>query len=187
MSTFIVECDKATWFTAGFDRKNEQVSRQLCEQIFSSVLDGHPLIANKSSWRSFPWIWNRRWFHRNIVLIGDALHTAHYSIGSGTRLAMEDAVALVRSLEAHPRDPGSALESFQAQRQPAVEKLVAASKVSAAWYADFPKHMKLAPVELAHSYIIRSGRVDPALLRAMAPGFAERLQQAEKGKDRLSS
>jgi 2-polyprenyl-6-methoxyphenol hydroxylase-like FAD-dependent oxidoreductase len=179
MSTFIVECDRATWLRAGFDTLSGEEARALCEPIFAAALGGHRLIANKSAWRSFPWIWNRRWFHRNMVLAGDALHTAHYSIGSGTRLAMEDVIALVKSLEAHPGNPNEALAHYQAKRQPIVEKLVEASRVSAAWYANFPSHMKLSPVELARSYILRSGRMDGARLRQMAPRFVKRLEEAE--------
>jgi 2-polyprenyl-6-methoxyphenol hydroxylase-like FAD-dependent oxidoreductase len=182
MSTFIVECDRKTWLRAGFDTLDEEGARALCERIFETALGGHRLIANKSAWRNFPWIWNRRWFHRNMVLVGDALHTAHYSIGSGTRLAMEDVIALVKSLEAYPKDRNGALANYQAERQPIVEKLVEASRVSAAWYANFPSHMKLSPIELARSYISRSGRMDDARLRQIAPGFVKRLEEAESAK-----
>jgi 2-polyprenyl-6-methoxyphenol hydroxylase-like FAD-dependent oxidoreductase len=182
MSTFIVECDYASWLRAGFDTLDGEEARALCERIFATALGGHRLIANKSAWRSFPWIWNRRWFHRNMVLVGDALHTAHYSIGSGTRLAMEDVIALVKSLEAYPKDRNEALAHYQAERQPIAEKLVEASRVSAAWYANFPSHMKLSPIELARSYISRSGRMDDARLRQMAPGFVKRLEDAESAK-----
>jgi 2-polyprenyl-6-methoxyphenol hydroxylase-like FAD-dependent oxidoreductase len=174
MSTFIVECDRATWLCAGFDRLDPEGSRALCERIFAETLDGHPLLANRSSWRNFPWIWNRRWSHRNMVLMGDALHTAHYSIGSGTRLALEDALALVKALERHPADLPAAFERYESERRPIVEKLVVASRESAAWYADFPRHMRLSPVELAYSYIKRSGRVDDGRLREIAPAFMRR-------------
>jgi 2-polyprenyl-6-methoxyphenol hydroxylase-like FAD-dependent oxidoreductase len=171
MSTFIVECDPATWVRAGLDRAGEEESRRLCEQVFAATLDGHPLISNRSIWRNFPWVWNNRWFVDNVVLIGDALRTAHYSIGSGTRLAIEDALALTKALEAEPGDLTAALARYEASRRPAVEKLVAASQRSAAWYERFPEHMRLAPAELAMSYIRRSGRVDDQRLRAMAPRF----------------
>jgi 2-polyprenyl-6-methoxyphenol hydroxylase-like FAD-dependent oxidoreductase len=171
MSTFIVECDRNSWLKAGFDHLDEDSSRARCEDIFSETLDGHPLIANKSQWRNFPWLWNERWSHRNMVLLGDALHTAHYSIGSGTRLALEDVLALVSALEANPDDLGAAFASYETSHRPAVEKLVKAAKTSAAWYADFPSHMRLAPLDLAFSYITRSGRVDLERLRNMSPGF----------------
>lgn len=174
MSTFIVECDPATWRRAGLDRASEEESRQICEQVFAKALGGHALISNRSIWRSFPWVANARWRDGNVVLIGDALHTAHYSIGSGTRLALEDALALVKALEASPGDLPAALAGYEAARRPAVEALVAASRRSADWYERFPEHMRLEPLELAMSYIRRSGRVDEERLRASAPRFMAR-------------
>jgi 2-polyprenyl-6-methoxyphenol hydroxylase-like FAD-dependent oxidoreductase len=171
MSTFIVECDPATWARAGFATKTEEETRALCERVFSDTLQGHPLVSNRSLWRNFPWIWNERWSYRNMVLLGDALHTAHYSIGSGTRLALEDALALTKALEAEPGDLPAALARYEATRRPIVEKLVEASKTSALWYERFSEHMRLAPLDLAMSYICRSGRIDGERLRAMAPRF----------------
>jgi 2-polyprenyl-6-methoxyphenol hydroxylase-like FAD-dependent oxidoreductase len=171
MSTFIVECDPATWVRAGLDTATEEESRRICEGVFAATLQGHPLVSNRSIWRSFPWVWNQRWSHGNVVLIGDALRTAHYSIGSGTRLALEDALALVKALEAMPADVPAALSRYEADRRPIVEKLVAASRRSAAWYEHFPEHMRLAPLDLAMSYIQRSGRIDAERLHAMAPRF----------------
>jgi 2-polyprenyl-6-methoxyphenol hydroxylase-like FAD-dependent oxidoreductase len=100
MSTFLIECDPATWQRYGFADKTVEQSQAICEQVFAATLDGHALVSNKSVWRNFPWIWNERWSHGNRVLIGDALHSAHFSIGSGTRLAIEDAIALTKALEA---------------------------------------------------------------------------------------
>lgn len=171
MSTFIVECDPATWTRAGLDTAGEEASRRICEGVFAATLKGHPLVSNRSIWRSFPWVWSERWWHGNVVLIGDALHTAHYSIGSGTRLAMEDALALAKALEAEPSDVPAALGRYEAERKPIVAKLVDASRRSAAWYERFPEHMRLKPLDLAMSYIQRSGRVDAERLRAMAPRF----------------
>ena len=171
MSTFIVECDPATWARAGLDRATDEASRAICERVFAATLLGHPLISNRSIWRNFPWVRNDRWTHGNVVLVGDALRTAHYSIGSGTRLAIEDALALTKALEAEPGDLPAALGRYEATRRPIVEKLVAASRMSAAWYERFPEHMRLAPLDLAMSYIQRSGRVDGERLRAMAPQF----------------
>jgi 2-polyprenyl-6-methoxyphenol hydroxylase-like FAD-dependent oxidoreductase len=173
MSTFIVECDPATWARAGLDKATEEESRRICEGVFSATLQGHPLISNRSIWRSFPWVWNERWSHGKVALIGDALHTAHYSIGSGTRLAMEDALALAKALEAAPGNVPAALSHYEAARRPVVDKLVAASRRSAAWYERFPEHMRLAPLDLAMSYIQRSGRIDAGRLRDMAPNFME--------------
>jgi 2-polyprenyl-6-methoxyphenol hydroxylase-like FAD-dependent oxidoreductase len=174
MSTFIVECDPTTWARAGLDRASETESRAICEEVFTSTLEGHALVSNRSIWRSFPFLWNKRWSYRNVVLIGDALRTAHYSIGSGTRLALEDALALTKALEAEPRDLLAALAHYEAERRPIVEKLVAASRLSAAWYDRFPEHMALEPADLAMSYIMRSGRIDEDRLRAMSPRFMAR-------------
>jgi len=98
MSTFLIECDPATWRRYGFADKTIEESQAVCEKVFAATLDGHRLVSNKSVWRNFPWIWNERWSFKNMVLIGDALHSAHFSIGSGTRLAIEDAIALVKAL-----------------------------------------------------------------------------------------
>ena len=108
MSTFLVECDAATWQAYGFEHKTIEQSQAICEEVFADTLDGHPLVSNKSVWRNFPWIWNENWSHGNMVLIGDALHSAHFSIGSGTRLAIEDAIALTKALEAETRYSRSA-------------------------------------------------------------------------------
>jgi 2-polyprenyl-6-methoxyphenol hydroxylase-like FAD-dependent oxidoreductase len=174
MSTFIVECDRSTWLRAGFAEKTEKETRAICESVFSDTLDGHQLVNNKSIWRNFPWIWNERWSHRNMVLVGDALHTAHFSIGSGTRLALEDVIALTNALDNEPCDLRAALEAYEAARRPVVEKLVKAAKTSASWYQNFPEHMKLAPFDFGYSYITRSGRIDDDQLRAASPRFMER-------------
>jgi 2-polyprenyl-6-methoxyphenol hydroxylase-like FAD-dependent oxidoreductase len=171
MSTFIVECDRATWLRAGFDRMEPEAARAVCARVFAEALDGHPLVSNRSVWRNFPWIANERWSFRNTVLVGDALRTAHFSIGSGTRLALEDAIALAKALDDERGDIVTGLARYEAERRPIVDKLVAASKTSAAWYERFPEHMRLSPLDFAFSYITRSGRVDMERLRAMAPRF----------------
>ncbi len=165
MSTFLVECDSATWQRYGFADKTIEQSQAICEQVFADTLDGHRLVSNKSVWRNFPWIWNERWWFGNMVLIGDALHSAHFSIGSGTRLAIEDAIALVKALEAET-DVSTALERYQAERKPIVQKLVKAARTSADWYEKFPEHMQLGLMDFAYSYITRSGRIDDTRLRA---------------------
>jgi 2-polyprenyl-6-methoxyphenol hydroxylase-like FAD-dependent oxidoreductase len=186
MSTFLVECDLASWQRYGFADKTIEESKAICEQVFAATLNGHGLISNKSVWRNFPWVWNERWFFKNIVLIGDALHSAHFSIGSGTRLAIEDAIALSKALETeHQVD--AALARYQSERQPIVKKLVTAARTSADWYTKFPEHMKLGLMDFGHSYITRSGRIDDARLRAMAPSFmaryeASRPRAADGGK-----
>jgi 2-polyprenyl-6-methoxyphenol hydroxylase-like FAD-dependent oxidoreductase len=178
MSTFLVECDPTTWQRYGFADKSVEQSQAICEQVFAATLDGHPLISNKSVWRNFPWIWNERWWSGNKVLIGDALHSAHFSIGSGTRLAIEDAIALAKALDA-ARDIPAALARYETERKPIVKKLVTAARTSADWYEKFPEHMKLGLMDFAYSYITRSGRIDDERLRAMSPLFMARYEAAK--------
>ncbi|MFL6790130.1 MAG: FAD-dependent monooxygenase [Bradyrhizobium sp.] len=170
MSTFLVECDRATWQAYGLAYKDIEQSKAICEEVFAEALGGRPLVSNRSVWRNFPWVWNEHWSFKNMVLIGDALHSAHFSIGSGTRLAIEDAIALTRALEAEAH-VSTALARFEAERKPIVKKLVTAAHTSADWYEKFPEHMKLDLMDFAYSYITRSGRIDDARLRAMSPAF----------------
>ena len=179
MSTFLVECDLATWQRYGFADKTIEQSQAICEQVFASTLEGHRLVSNKSVWRNFPWIWNEHWSFKNMVLVGDALHSAHFSIGSGTRLAIEDAIALTRALEAEEKI-SAGLNRYQAERQPIVKKLVTAARTSAGWYEKFPDHMKLGLMDFAYSYITRSGRIDDARLRAMSPAFMARYEASRR-------
>jgi 2-polyprenyl-6-methoxyphenol hydroxylase-like FAD-dependent oxidoreductase len=175
-STFIVEVDEATFARAGFDGMADVEARALCEKVFADALDGHPLISNNSIWRQFPLVHNKRWSHGNCVLLGDALHTAHFSIGSGTRLAMEDAIALDKALGLHGDDVPAALGAYEAARRPILEKLVNGANGSAEWYQRFAEHMTLAPVDFAMSYITRSGRVDIERLRKLSPRFVARYE-----------
>lgn len=171
MSTFIVECDEPTWRRAGLDRMDDAASRAYCERVFAPDLGGKPLVSNKSLWRNFPLLMNERWIAGNAVLIGDALRTGHFSIGSGTRLAFDDAIVLARAFDAG-NDVGKVLEEFERQRRPVVEKLVAAANRSSYWYEKFPEKMRaLDPVQLAYDYMTRSGRMTDERLRAEAPAF----------------
>ncbi|WP_315834768.1 FAD-dependent monooxygenase [Bradyrhizobium prioriisuperbiae] len=184
MSTFLVECDRATWQRYGFADKSPEESQAICEQVFAHTLGGHKLVSNRSIWRNFPWVWNQHWSFKNIVLIGDALHSAHFSIGSGTRLAIEDAIALTKALEAERDDCPAALRRYEAERKPIVQKLVAAARTSADWYEKFPEYMSLSLEDFAMSYITRSGRIDIARLRAMAPAFMARYEASRSAEHR---
>lgn len=175
-STFIVECEEMAFQRAGFSSMSELEYRAICESIFACALDGARLIDNKSIWRQFPVMSNRRWFYRNRVLVGDALHTAHYSIGSGTRLAMEDVIALVTALRETDFNLSNALPMYQAERQPILEKLVNAASSSAHWYERFGEHMSLTPWEFALSYITRAGRLTREKIRMTSPKFAAGLE-----------
>jgi 2-polyprenyl-6-methoxyphenol hydroxylase-like FAD-dependent oxidoreductase len=171
MSTFVAECDANTWRRVGFAEMGDDATIDYLERVFAGTLHGERLVSNKSIWRNFPNLRNERWSVNNLVLIGDALRTAHFSIGSGTRLAMEDAIALARALREHRGDVPSALAAFEAARRPIVDKLVAAADSSGAWYDRFPEHMELSPRKFAWSYIQRSGRIDPERLRKISPRF----------------
>jgi 2-polyprenyl-6-methoxyphenol hydroxylase-like FAD-dependent oxidoreductase len=171
MSTFIVECDLPTHAAAGFAAMTDGESRAYCERLFAPDLAGHPLVSNNSLWRQFPVTSVENWTAGNRVLIGDALRSVHFSIGSGTRLALEDAIALWRAILEHPNDVDDALRAFEAARRPVVEKLLGAAAGSYAWYENIARNMALAPMDLAYDYMTRSGRVDDARLRRIAPRF----------------
>jgi 2-polyprenyl-6-methoxyphenol hydroxylase-like FAD-dependent oxidoreductase len=171
MSTFIVELNEPVWQRSGLAGMNGEGQRAWCADAFRDTLRGRPLISNRSLWRQFPVVRNEHFFAGNRVLLGDALHTAHFSIGSGTRLAMEDALSLARNVAAHGADIAAALAAFEAERRPILEELVGAARASASWYERFGEIMALSPAAFALSYIQRSGRIDPARLRTMAPRF----------------
>jgi 2-polyprenyl-6-methoxyphenol hydroxylase-like FAD-dependent oxidoreductase len=188
-STFLVEVDAPTWQRTGFGRMDAAATRAYCEQVFESELDGHRLVANKSVWRNFPVVHNQRWWTGNKVLVGDALHTAHFSIGSGTRLAMEDMIALVKALGEHPGSVREALESYESSRRPIVETLVKAANASMSWYEHMGEHMRLTPHDFVYSYITRSGRISDERLRQIAPSFMATYEQhrgsaAAQGKEK---
>ena len=170
-STFLVEVDEATYQRAGFQTMGEADSLRLCEQVFAPDLQGHALLSNRSTWRRFPVIRNARFFSGRTVLIGDALRTVHFSIGSGTRLAMEDAIALAKALR-EGADLDAALARFQAEREPPMSKIWDAANVSLRWYERMGEMMALDPHEFAYGYMTRSGRVDHAEMRRRDPRLA---------------
>ena len=169
-STFIVECGADAYQAGGFEELAEDESARACADIFHDVLKGKPLMINKSMWRVFPRLWCNKWYAGNRVLLGDAAHTAHFSIGSGTRLALEDAIALVNALKSND-ELESALQSYDAQRRPIAHKIVTAANTSAVWYDGFGEKMQLAPLDFAFDYLMRSGRMDIARARQIAPKF----------------
>jgi benzoate-CoA ligase family protein len=175
-STFVVECDAATWRRAGFDAMDDAASRAYCERVFAPDLDGHRLVSNRSLWRNFPLLSCGSWAAGNVALIGDALRTVHFSIGSGTRLAFDDAIALDRALAEAGDDVARILETFERERRPVVEKLVAAANSSSFWYERMADKMALGPVDLAYDYMTRSGRVSDERLAEMAPRFMARVR-----------
>lgn len=177
MSTFVVECDETTWRRAGLDRMTDDESRAYCERVFAPDLGGHSLISNKSIWRQFPLLACRRWSARKVILIGDALRTAHFSIGSGTRLAFEDAIALDRAFAEAGDDVPAALAAFERERRPVVEKIIAAANASSYWYERLREKMSLEPWQLAYDYMTRSGRMTDERLRELSPEFMATVDQ----------
>ena len=173
-STFLVECDPQTWRNAGLDALPEAASIAYCEEVFREDLDGNPLLSNASDWFRYPIVRNRRWHWRNVVLLGDALRTGHPSVGSGTRLAMQDAIALFDAWRACGDDVPALLADFERRRRPGSDALQAAAVKSTEWYEAVRTKMHLDPVSFAYDYLRRTGRVshddvkqrDPALAAA---------------------
>ena len=174
-STFIVECSEATWAAAGFATMTGEETCALLRGIFAEALDGHPLLTKDFvRWLNFPLVRNASWYGERIVLLGDALHTAHFSIGSGTKLALEDAIALEAALRAHP-DPADALPAFAAARRPRVEQLQQAAIDSLRWFETMDDYMHLEPLPFALEAMTRSNRVDLEKLRRRDPDFVARV------------
>lgn len=169
-STFIVECDQATWESADFANRDAAATRAHLEEVFAKDLDGHPLLSNNSKWINFLLVKNKHWSFENVVLLGDALHTAHFSIGSGTKLALEDAIALHQCFE-KTDDVQAALADFESMRKPVIEKYQAAARESMVWFENARQFMHLAPIDLAYAVMTRSGRVDYEDLRRRDPEF----------------
>ena len=188
MSTFILETTEAAWRRAGLDQADEDQTLAFAERLFAEELQGHRLLKNRSLWRNFPTVKNGSWHHRNIVLIGDAAHTAHFSIGSGTKLAMEDAIALCRALQRHD-EVKKALVAYEEERRPDVERLQRAAQVSLEWFEQTERyHGRLEPIQFAMSLLTRSLRVthdnlklrDPKFVESVDRWFASRAEQQSR-------
>ena len=179
-STFIIECDPETWDSAGFAAMNDEETRRYLEKVFAEDLANQPLLSNNSKWLNFLLVKNARWSFENVVLLGDALHTAHFSIGSGTKLALEDAIALFDCFRKN-LSVRAALEEFEATRKPVIEAYQAAARDSMRWFENARDYMHLTPIELAYSLMTRSGRVDQEDLKRRDPEFIARYE-AETAK-----
>lgn len=169
-STFIVECDPQTWEQAGFVNLNDADTRAYLERVFAPDLANQQLLSNNSKWINFILVKNDHWTFDNVVLIGDALHTAHFSIGSGTKLAMEDSIALAQTFRRH-RSVSDALSEFETTRKPYIAEYQAAAFESMQWFETARDYMHLRPLELAYSVMRRSGRVDHQELMKRDPAF----------------
>ncbi len=176
-STFIVECTEETWLASGLDKASEQESLEILAKVFADDLGGQPLLSNSSAWINFRRIKNEHWHHENIVLLGDALHTAHFSIGSGTKLAMEDAIVLKSAIDANV-SVAEALVAYETERRPAVEKLQAAAETSRIWFEEMGDKMGPDPHLFAYDCMTRSGRVDLEKLRGQDPAFVTAYEEA---------
>ena len=179
-STFIVECDAATWASAGFERMPDAQTRDYLAEVFRRDLGGHPLLSNNSKWINFLLVKNRRWHHENVVLLGDALHTAHFSIGSGTKLALEDAIALHEAFAAG-LDVKEALLEFERTRKPIIEAYQQAAYESLLWFEHAADYVHLDPVPFAYKLMTRSKKIDYENLKKRDPQFIELYDESQKG------
>jgi anthraniloyl-CoA monooxygenase len=176
-STFIVECDPVTWANAGFEGLTDEETRAILEEVFANDLHGHPLLSNNSKWINFVNVRNEHWRAPGVVLLGDALHTAHFSIGSGTKLALEDAIALYRCFEATP-DVETALGEFERVRKPIIEEYQEAAQESLIWFENVKDYISLSPLPFAYKLMTRSKKIDYENLKKRDPQFIAAYEQS---------
>jgi anthraniloyl-CoA monooxygenase len=176
-STFVVECDPLTWERSGFASMNEDETRHYLENVFKEDLQGNPLLSNRSLWINFLLVKNRHWVHDNIVIIGDAAHTAHFSIGSGTKLALEDAIALVNELKSE-LDIRTALHNYEANRKPKVEEYQQFAYDSLLLFENLKEYADLSPLEMAYKMMTRSKKLTHEKLRQRDPQFVAKVEAA---------
>jgi anthraniloyl-CoA monooxygenase len=175
MSTWIFECSDETWQKHGFEVTNEADTMAKIAEIFKDELDGHPLISNKSHWRQFPHVTNKNWYHNNIVLLGDAKATAHYSIGSGTKLAMDSAIGLSDAVIANPNDVQAAFAQYDKTRRNTVEMIQYAAIVSLDWFENMDRHMQHSFQQFAFGCMTRSKKVTYENLRLRDSSFTDKV------------
>lgn len=174
-STFIVECSEATWRGLGFDRMDQDQTCRAAEELFADWLGGHPLMSNArhlrgSAWLNFPRVACSNWRDGKVILLGDAAHTAHFSIGSGTKLAFEDAIRLAEAVTGS-EDLDAALAAYEADRRVEVLKLQSAARNSTEWFETVDRYVGLEPIQFAYSLLTRSQRVSHENLRLRDPDF----------------
>jgi anthraniloyl-CoA monooxygenase len=181
LSTFIVECDETTWHAAGLAPMPGERTRQYLEQVFARDLGGHPLLSNNSNWIKFVMVKNAHWHRGKTVLLGDALHTAHFSIGSGTKLALEDSIALAKCFE-REATVESALAEFERLRKPIVDEYQEAAYESLVWFETVRDRIHLDPMRFAYSLMTRSKRIDHENLRRRDPAFISAYEKVRSGE-----
>jgi anthraniloyl-CoA monooxygenase len=192
-STFIVECPEEAWKKAGLDTATEADSIRYCEELFADDLKGKRLLSNRSLWGNFMTLRSQSWHHENVVLLGDAAHTAHFSIGSGTKLAMEDAIALVDALRRR-KDLKAALTDYEMERQPVVERFQEAARESSTYFEDVSRYAAFQPLQFAFNLLTRSRRItyvslmnrDPELVRRVDSWFAAQASRSPNGRLELA-
>ncbi|MFY7867345.1 bifunctional salicylyl-CoA 5-hydroxylase/oxidoreductase [Roseateles sp.] len=185
-STFIVETPESVWQAAGLESMSKEEGIAFCERLFAKVLDGHKLISNaahlrgSAQWIRFPRVVCKNWVHHNgrapVVLMGDAAHTAHFSIGSGTKLALEDAIALARDIEQAGGDLDAALTAYQASRSVEVLRIQNAARNSTEWFENVERHARLAPEQFAYSLLTRSQRISHENLRLRDAAYVDQFE-----------
>ncbi|SEQ12897.1 oxidoreductase [Flavobacterium urocaniciphilum] len=175
MSTWIFECSDETWQKHGFEVTNEEDTMAKIASIFTAELDGHPLISNKSHWRQFPHVTNENWYHKNIVLLGDAKATAHYSIGSGTKLAMDSAIGLSDAVIANPNDVQAAFQQYDKTRKNTVEMIQYAALVSLDWFENMNRHNQHPFYQFAFGCMTRAKKVTFENLRLRDKSFTDKV------------
>ena len=178
LSTWIVECREEVWKRAGLDSASEEETVSYCEDLFKEYLNGHPLLNNRSVWRTFPTITCERWHHENIALLGDAVHTAHFSIGSGTKLAMETAISLRDALQEHEGKPiPEVLGHWQESREVDVLKTQKAAQTSLEWFENSARYMGQHPEQFTFNLMTRSKRITYANLKERDPDLVRRTSE----------
>lgn len=169
-STFIVECDEESWRKAGLASATTEETLAYLEKLFAAHLDGEKLLSNNASWINFTTVKNACWRKDNIVLVGDAAHTAHFSIGSGTKLAMEDAIALADACKRH-KNPAVAIEVYEHERRPMVERIQKAAQDSLVWFENAKRYARFDPIPFAFSLVSRSKKIGYDNLKLRDPAF----------------
>lgn len=186
-TTWIVECSEETWHNSGMDKATEADTKAFLETLFAEELQGHPLITNRSVWRNFPVIRNEKLHYKNIVLLGDAVRSAHFSIGSGTKLAMEDAISLANCFQRHRDDVQQALTAYQEIRKPEADRLQRTAVTSLSWFEHIDRYARIQDIEqFTFNMMVRSKRVtyenlrlrDPEYIASVDSWFAQQVQNA---------
>ena len=184
MSTWIVECSHETWMNAGMDTFSEDDTRSYIEEVFREDLQGHPIITNRSLWREFPVVRNDRLYYKNIVLLGDAGRSAHFSIGSGTKLAMEDAITLADNFRQQGNRVNAVLDAYQQARKPEADRLQRTAVTSLHWFENIGRYARQDAEQFTFNMMVRSKRVTYDNLRLRDPGFIRSIDKWFAGHTR---